>query len=1095
NGITTDTESIVPAMVPLLDFGQEDIDKVVASVKGGVSNIQDMYPLSPLQEGMYFHHLMSDKEAGDPYILPSLLSFKDKEKRELFINALQSVVNRHDVLRTCVLSKDLPSAVQVVLREAKLPVEELVIDSSKDIVSELKTLVSPENQWMDVSKGPLIRLKLAEDLDNDCYYLIFLAHHLVLDHVGLEKIILEVEIHASGKGSNLPVPALYRDFIGHTLHSQSINDSAAYFKNLLGDIDEPTYPFELSNTTGGGVDIEESKVLLPKELSKKLRKISTSLGMSPATLFHAAYGLVVGKCSNKDYAIFGSLFLGRLQGTLGAADSLGLFINTLPIFVELKGNVSEYVSKVKKGLEELLSYEQTPLSSIQTWSNISNEIPLFSALLNYRHSSISSNSEEDETTVDLGITLIDSHERTNYPFTFSVDDYGVDFGLKAQIERSIGADRILVYMQEALVQILEGLTSEKELNVESLTIISRTEEVKLLETFNDNIVEYPKNKTVLDLLEEQIAKTPEAIAVVYKEEQLTYRELDNRSNQLAQYLINKGVGENDFVGICLDRSLEMLVGILGVLKSGSAYVPIDPKYPQDRINYMLNDASINLVLSNTIVSKEVLGEQPEITIILLDNDWNAISTLATDKTKYISSNNLAYVIYTSGSTGKPKGVPIRHKSLINYITSSSNSYIGEGVSGGYMHLSMSFDASMTEIFTPLVNGKLLVISSGEGLDIFKDKNLWKHAPYDFIKLTPSHLELLSSVLEEDNSILSHKYVLGGEALQPSHLSAFKDLNISSTIINEYGPTEATVGCTTYTFNALDKHSFVNSFPIGTPMPNMQLYILNDSNQLVPKGVVGELCIGGVGLSSGYLNREKLTQEKFIENPFKEDDKIYKTGDLGKWLPDGNIEYVGRKDDQVKIRGYRIELGEIENVLSKLPTVSQCCVLAKEDTSGDKRLVGYVVSEETFDKETIQLQLKTSLPDYMIPNLWVELEEMPLTNNGKLNRKALPDPDGEMLSTREYVAPRNETEQQLVAIWQELLGVEKIGVYDNFFELGGHSLLATRLVSIIRKKFEFDIMIKDIFKFVNIEELGTYLEHRKIKKQENTDVVYKKIVKI
>ncbi|CAL2107142.1 hypothetical protein T190115A13A_330001 [Tenacibaculum sp. 190524A02b] len=997
-----------------------------------------------------------------------MLSFTDKEKQVDFIKALQFVVNRHDVLRTCVISEDLPRAVQVVLREAPLSVEELVLDSSLDILSELKALASSESQWMDVSKAPLLTLKSIDDLKNGTYYLIINQHHLVLDHVGLEKVVSEVEQYLSGKGSFLPTPALYRDFIGHTLHLQETNDSASYFKKLLGTVDEPTYPFELSDVRGNGSEIKESNIVLAKDLSKKIREVSTNLGISPAVLFHAAYGIVISKSSNRDYALFGSLFSGRLQGSLGAADSLGLFINTLPFYIELKGDVSEYVANVKNGLQELLSYEQSSLSDIKGWSSISNEIPLFSALLNFRHSSIPENSEEN--TVDLGITIIEDRERTNYPFAVNVDDYGVDFGLTAQIDDSIDVNKVLTYMQKALQELLRGLQSEEKIPVTALTILSEQEETQLLKDFNDTEVEYPLNQTVLDLFEEQVKNKPEAIALVYKEEKLSYKELDQRSNQLAQYLIEQGVKTN-LVGLCLDRSLEMLIGIIGILKSGSAYVPIDPNYPKERIDYMLNDANINLVLTSNKVSQEVLGNREEITVISLDTDWDTISSFSTTKIEKIPSNNLAYVIYTSGSTGKPKGVPIRHKSLINYITTSSNTYIGEGISGGYMHLSMSFDASMTEIFTPLVNGKHLVISSGEGLDIFKDENLWKYAPYDFIKLTPSHLELLSSVLEQSSGTLSYRYVLGGESLQPNHLSIFKDLNISATIINEYGPTEATVGCTVNIFNTLEDHSSITNFPIGIPMSNMSIYILDSYNQLVPKGVVGELCIGGVGLSPGYLNREELTKEKFIDNPFKIGEKIYKTGDLGRWLSEGNIEFVGRKDDQVKIRGYRIELGEIENALSNLETIHQSCVLAKEDANGNKRLVGYVVVEDSFDKETVQSQLKEVLPDYMVPNLWVDLEVMPLTNNGKLDRKSLPDPDSSMLSTKEYVAPRNETEEQLVIIWQELLGIEQIGVYDSFFELGGHSLLATRLVSMIRKRLQIEITIREVFEYITISDLG------------------------
>ncbi|WP_143569898.1 condensation domain-containing protein, partial [Tenacibaculum agarivorans] len=461
NGITADIDRITPEMVPLLDFSQEDIDKVVSQIEGGVSNIEDMYPLSPLQEGMHFHYLMSDKEHGDPYILPNLLSFPNQENRSLFVQALQTVVNRHDILRTCIVNEGLPSAVQVVLREVTLFVEALEIDNDKDVLLELEVLTAPGNQWMDISKAPLLTFQSADDVEKEAYYLIVYQHHLILDHVGLEKVVEEVELCLLGNESALPEPVLYRDFIGHTLHQQAINDSETYFKELLEDIDEPTYPFGLSDIQGTGSDIKESEVILSEKFSKTLRDVSVRLGMSPAVLFHAAYGLVIGRCSNTDYAIFGSLFSGRLQGSLGAADSLGLFINTLPFFVEIKGSVVAYVTEVKNRLKELLPYEQTPLASIQNLSGISNEVSLFSTLLNYRHSHVATEEEtEVDETASLGITIIGSHERTNYPFTLNIDDYGDVFGLTAQIAGSVNSDRVLSFMEETLEQLVEGLELE-----------------------------------------------------------------------------------------------------------------------------------------------------------------------------------------------------------------------------------------------------------------------------------------------------------------------------------------------------------------------------------------------------------------------------------------------------------------------------------------------------------------------------------------------------------------------------------------------------------------------------------------------------------
>ncbi|WP_075344663.1 non-ribosomal peptide synthetase, partial [Tenacibaculum agarivorans] len=1076
NGITVDTDHIIPSMVPLLDFTQEDIDTIVNSVEGGVSNIEDMYPLSPLQEGIYFHYLMSSIEEGDPYILPHLLSFPNKENREKFIEGLQFVVNRHDVLRTCVVSEGLPKAVQVVLRQAKLSLQHLEIDTSKDVLSELEVLTAPGNQWVDVSKAPLLKLQSADDPANDTYYLILLEHHLTFDHVGVEKIIEEISLYLSGNASVLPKPALYRDFIGHTLYQQATNDSESYFTNLLGTIDTPSYPFNLSDIHITGSSIEESIVVLSEDLSKEIRNISTRMGMSPAVLFHAAYGLVVGRCSNTDYAIFGSLFSGRLQGAAGAADSLGLFINTLPFVVEIKGSVLAYVTEVKNRLQELLPYEQTPLSNIQGWSGVSNETPLFSALLNFRHTAISSSEgEEDETNaIDLGIEILGGHERTNYPFTLSVDDYGDIFGLTAQIEESVNVARIVDYMQEALEQLVEGLELEDK-EVTSIAIVPTEEKVQLLEDFNLAAVDYPSDKTIVDLFAAQVEETPEAVALVYQGEELSYRELDEKSNQLGHYLRSEGVAPDTLVGICLERGFDMIIGILGILKSGGAYVPVDPAYPEDRIDYTLTDAGISLVLSSD-ASKEVLKDKPELSIVSIDGDWNTISTFSIAALpQVISPRNLAYVIYTSGSTGKPKGVLIEHMNVVRLFKHDSCLYDFTSQDVWTLFHSFCFDFSVWEMYGALLfGGKLVIVPKEITKDAVSFTKLLAEEGVTVLNQTPSAFYALQEEFLSRVEQTSIRYVIfGGEALNPSYLARWKGQYSDCQLINMYGITETTVHVTYKEITASDVTNSVST--IGSAIPTLSCYIVDEHLNLVPQGVVGELCVGGSGVARGYLGRPELTNTRFVENPFIEggSSKLYKSGDLGRWLPDGTIEYIGRKDNQVKIRGYRIELGEIENVLSQVSGIHSSCVLAKEDGSGNKRLVGYVVKDDELDKETIQAELKESLPDYMIPMLWVELEEMPLTSNGKLDKKSLPEPDGSLLSTKVYVGPRNEKEVQIANIWQDILGLEKVGVYDNFFELGGHSLLVVQLISRLQK-LDFNIAVKDIFSSPTIASMSEQL---------------------
>ncbi|WP_062053012.1 hybrid non-ribosomal peptide synthetase/type I polyketide synthase [Aquimarina longa] len=1075
NGITVTSEDITPSMVPLVNFGQSDLNKIMAMVPGGVSNIQDIYPLSPLQEGIYFHHLINDSDQGDLYILSSLLSFSDLGKRAAFIEALQFVVNRHDVLRTCVLSVGLPSAVQVVLREAVLSVDNLDLDTSMEILPQLELLVASGGHWMDLSKAPLLELKLADDPKNECYYLIVHYHHLIMDHVGLEKVTEEVMLYLSGEEAKLPVPFLYREFIGHTLYEQSIGNGELYFKSLLGAIEEPTYPFNLSNVLGDGKDIEESIVILSKDLSITLRKICLSLGMSPAVLFHAAFGLVIARCSNKEYALFGSLFSGRLQGSLGAADSLGLFINTLPVVLELKGSVKEYLEQVRDGLQNLLPYEQTPLSHIHDWSSIPNEMAFFSALLNYRHSSPSL-SEKDDIT-DLGITVLDDYERTNYPFDLSVDDFGVDFGLSVLIDGGIGADRILAYMEESLIQLIAGLSSEEEVSVNTLSIL-RKEEEEQLQIFNRSKIAIPEDKTIIDLFEDQVKRTPEAIAIIFEKEELTYKELDRRSNQVAHYLIKKGIKAEDLVGICIDRSMDMIIAVIGVLKAGGTYVPIDTEYPEERIHYIIEDSILSFFITDH-AHEFLVAEHKKMQVIIVDNNWKAIGKQSIKKVNtIINPDHSVYVIYTSGSTGNPKGVTVSHSNLLNIALCWESVYKLNSDTCLLQMASFSFDVFSGDLCRSLLfGGKMVLCPSDVRLDSSRLYNLISEAGVTILEGTPGLIVPLMDYIYDQG--LDYDWIqlliLGSDVCSINDFKrVYTRFGHAMRIINSYGTTETTIDSSYFETDTISSLEGLVNVPIGKPLWNNNFYVLSSSESLLPIGVVGELCIGGNSLAKGYLNQEALTREKFIKNPFVENDRLYKTGDLARWLPDGNIEFIGRKDDQVKIRGYRIELGEVESTLSLLSGVKQCCVLAKEDITGIKRLVGYVVLEGVLDKEYIQQQLKLRLPEYMVPMIWVSLDRMPLTDNGKLNKKALPDPDSSALSSREYVAPRNKTEEQLVVIWQDLLGVPQIGIHDNFFELGGHSLLATRLVSIIRKELCIEISIREVFVQTTISALGEHL---------------------
>ncbi|MBG6151653.1 amino acid adenylation domain-containing protein, partial [Aquimarina sp. EL_43] len=1079
NGITTDCEKITPDLVPLLDFSQEELDIVVDHIEEGVSNIQDMYPLSPLQEGMYFHHLISDQSNGDPYILFNLLSFDSLDKRSQFIEAFRYVITRHDVLRTCILSNGLPHAVQVVLREVKLQVSELSFPSSQNVKEELESIIDSGKHWMDLSKGPLLQLQTADDTSNGRFFLLFKQHHVIIDHVGLEKIIEEIKMYLSGETVNYTQPVLYRDFIAHVLHQQATNDSESYFRSRLGDITESTFPFGLSDTLGDGSGIQEATKMLSSDISAQVRLLSRKLKISPAVIFHAAWGIVIGRCSNKEYAVFGTLFSGRLQGSLGADQSLGLFINTLPMILHLDRSVSEYLDHVKQELQGLMPYEQTPLSNIQHWSGVSNDTPLFSALLNYRHSEPQSIS--DNIDIDLGITLQVDKERTNYPFDLSIDDYGVDFGLTACVD-GIDPDRVISYMETALIKLLEEIECPNNVEVSSLSILA-TEELQLLNSFNATDIDNLQNETILDIFETQAQQTPDAVAVVYQNKKITYRELNEKSNQLAHYICNQNISQNTLIGVCISRSIEMIVGVLGVLKSGNAYIPIDPEYPLTRISYIIEDAKLDLIISTTSDIKQ-LDINEEIKCILLDRDHELIAKeITTTPGIKLTPKHLAYVIYTSGTTGKPKGVAITHFSLYNVSLSWQKEYDLDENTRLLQMASFSFDVFTGDLCRSLLfGGQMIICPAAIRFDLQELYKLMSAHQINIMELTPSlGIPLMDHIYDNELDFEWLKlFILGSDVCTSVDFCRLESrFGKQVRIINSYGVTEATIDNSYYEAEDLKSLHNLTNVPIGKPMGNTHFYILDSNRNVLPIGVIGELYIGGSGLAKGYLHKEEQTKEKFVSNPFVEDTLMYRTGDLARWLPDGNVEFIGRGDTQVKIRGYRIELGEIENVLASYKAVINCCVLAKTDAHGNNRLVSYVVLKESLDKQAIEAYLKESIPEYMIPRIWVELEKMPLTPNGKIDKKSLPNPDNLELSTQEYTAPGNELEEQLVNIWQELLGVERIGVYDNFFELGGHSLLVTRLVSLIRKELNIEVSIRDIFEYTNIHELALHLKRQEI----------------
>ncbi|WP_457662450.1 amino acid adenylation domain-containing protein, partial [Sinorhizobium medicae] len=1052
NLITEHSTAITPQMLPLIELAQPEIDRIVATVPGGVGNIQDIYGLSPLQDGILFHHLLATQ--GDPYLLVSQMAFAERGVLDRYLGAVQQVVDRHDILRTAFVWEGLSTPAQVVWRRAPLQVSEVELDDCDGSgAEELRRRFDPRRQRIDLGRAPLLRFVIAREPGSGRWLLLQLLHHLIGDHTTLEVMHAEVRAVLDGRAHELAAPQPFRNLVAQARLGVDAKAHEAFFQEQLADIDEPTMPFGLSQVHGDGSGIGEAHRMLPQALNDRLRQQARRLGVSLASLCHLAWGQVMARSSGREQVVFGTVLFGRMHAGAGADRALGLFINTLPVRLDLDGTgVEASVRTTHARLSELLAHEHASLALAQRCSGVAAPAPLFSALLNYRHNTPAVACEADD--VLSGMERLGGEERTNYPLTLSVEDFGEALGLTAQVVEPVSADRVCGYMQQVLEQLAEALEHAPNRPVRDLDILPAAERTYLLEDLNRTAADYPSERCIHELFEQQVRRTPEAVALVHEDEELSYGELNARANRLAHHLIGLGVRPDQPVAICLERSPAMVVGLLAILKAGGAYLPLDPAYPSARLRQIVEDAAPRRLLCDA-AGRAALGPEALVDLTVIDLEtatpaWAELPASNPDpRALGLSPRHLAYVIYTSGSTGTPKGVMVEHHSLVNLTAWHVQTFCRQPETCCTLTAGVAFDARAWELWSALSNRSTLLLppraAAGDPLLLLQ---WWRDQPLEAAFLvTP----LATTALEDKLINPTLEYLLiGGDRLQrvPSRLPS------PLKLINNYGPTEVTVVATS---GRLFSDNVVPH--IGRPIANTRLYLLDGHGAPVPFGAVGELYIGGAGVARGYLNRPELTAERFIASPFVEGDRLYRSGDLGRYLPDGNLEFLGRNDDQVKIRGFRIEPGEIAARLCEHAWVRDAVVVARQDRAGDKQLVAYVVCgpEAGSDDEdgsglagALRAHLGGRLPDYMVPAAFVRLEALPLTPNGKLDRQALPAPDDEAYARAGYAAPQGAIETALAEIWAELLGVERVGRNDNFFELGGHSLLAVQLMERLRR---------------------------------------------
>ncbi|CFM89195.1 non-ribosomal peptide synthetase [Burkholderia pseudomallei] len=1101
---------ITPDMLPLVALTQTQIDMLAVQVEGGAANIQDIYPLAPLQEGMVFHHLLHAE--SDAYMEAYFVGFRTRARLDRFLDALRMIVDRHDILRTGFFWEGLEQPVQIVQRRVRLPIEFVDLDPADgDVLRQLEARHDPRAHRLDIRRPALLSCHAAHDPAAGRWLLCVMAHHLAIDNTSLKLLVAEEQAIEQGGFDALPPAPSFRNFIAQIASGVDRREHEAFFSAMLGDIDSPTHPFGLQDVQGDGREIAEFQQRLSPELSKAIRVCTRRLGVSPASLMHLAWAMVLSRATGRREAVFGTVLFGRMQG---GERGMGMFINTLPIRIDVDERyVAECLAHTHERVVQLIYHEHAPLALALRCSGLPARQALFSSLLNYRHSEQAARPPRD----DDDIQYLDGNERTNYPLTVSIDDLGEAFSVTVQARHPASPERIRAFMETALEQLVRALDGTSgvaapgvvmpRIAVCDIDVLPSEERHRLLVEWNDTAADYPQDQCLHRLFEAQAARHPDTIALIADGEPVGYAELNRRANRLARHLSARGLQPDQRVAICIDRGIDMVVAMLAVLKAGGAYVPLDPAYPSERLDYLLRDCAPVALLTHARLGASM---QTRLVLALARLDTGcALIDLESDAGAWrherdddpppsgLTPRHLAYVIYTSGSTGQPKGVMVEHRSVCNLVAWHAGAFdVGTGCRSASV-AGVAFDATTWEVWAALCNGGCLSLAPGDAASDPQALLRWWRAQELDVGFLVTPLAELAYATGQSNAGM-RTLLIGGD-----RLSRWPDsMPPGQMLVNNYGPTEATVVATSGRLQPGEATP-----PIGRPIANTRVYVLDAWLRPAPIGVAGELYIGGVQVARGYLNRPELTRERFIDDPFVAGGRLYRTGDLARWRTDGRLEYLGRNDFQVKIRGFRIELGEIEAQLAKVADVREVVVLARDSaaevhdsatehatpnapspspetttataaatataTAIEKRLVAYYTGDA--DVVALRAQAAQHLPSYMVPSAYVRLDAWPLTPNGKLDRRALPAPADDAYARAEYEAPQGAKEEALAAIWRELLHVERVSRHDNFFELGGHSLLAVQLVSRLRQALSVEVALGTVFDAPVLSALAERLE--------------------
>ncbi|MBO9883270.1 non-ribosomal peptide synthetase [Xanthomonas sp. D-109] len=934
NLLVPGADRITPELLPLVTLSQEEIDQIVASVPNGARGIQDIYPLTPLQEGMLFHHLMAEK--GDPYLIWSIYSFADQEIFDVYIKTYDQVIARHDILRTVLRWEALREPVQVVLREAHIHVEYVDLDAAgADVVAQLKARFDPTFYRLDLRDAPLIKLMVARDMSGRLVVM-ELSHHLTTDRTTGDIITSELMAIMAGQGEHLPQPIPYRNFVAKLRSGLDRNEHDAFFRDLLQDVDRTTAPFGLLDVHRDGSEIIESSTVIDGELGQSISNIARAKGLSATAMIHVAWGHVLARLCNTDLPVFGTVMFGRLKTGGGNERILGVSINTLPVLVRAERPVTTCVRDMQTLLADLLHHEHAPLTATQKAANLPNGIPLFTSVINYRHSSAKDRSVSSAVVPDIAVDKVEfiaQHEGNNYPLTLSVDDYGTSFKFMIQAATGIDPELILSLVRVSLANIVDALSAASPVSLNALSVLTREQEQALILGCRGETVPIPENRCIHHFFEEQAAASPDRLAIRSGDQRMTYGQLASRANGIVGRLQQAGVGKGAVVGTCLRRSIDQVATMIAIFKAGATYLPLDPDYPQERLDYLMLDSACRVVVTLDCHAERVAGDGR--TLIALD-DWPdaAVAAVPVD----VSSEDVAYLLYTSGSTGRPKGVIGLHRALTSRLLPERRLRDGSEVYG--QKTSINFIDSFWEVFMPLTTGGVIEILPH---DTVQDPDAFcrvlGESRISHLVLVPTLLAAMVSHLQASRTALPDlKYcVSSGEPLSLELANRFVATLPHVDLINIYGTTEFW-DATAHRVSPFEARTGV---ALGMPMPNVGLYLLDERLRPVPHGVEADLYVTSLGIGPGYYGRPDLSHASFLPCPFEPGRVMYRTGDRVRWREGSGLEYLGRADRQINLHGYRIEPGEIEHALIEHASVTDAVVVARRQDE-DTHLAAYVV---------------------------------------------------------------------------------------------------------------------------------------------------------